>query len=508
MPSSHPFTGMWKGAVARKVDIGLMATLGVAVMLAACDESGLELAPTSNTQPAVADPPEDQTARVGDPFTYDATQGGATFEDADGDVLTYSVAYAPGPRGLSDADGVITGTPTEAGTIAVTITADDGNDGTADGVFGIVVEEMVLDDVQTVFGGGIDLGNLDDYTGAADPGYITVFNDGGNPVTDAGATLGRVLFYDQALSIDNTVSCASCHSQTNAFTDLDLVSQGVEGGSTQRHSMRLINTAYGRETRFFWDERAGSHEAQESQPLQDHAEHGFSGIDGRPDLVDLIARLEARTYYQQLFRLAFGDPNITEQRLQLAWAQFTKSIVSFDSRYDAGRGQVGGDAAPFPNFTADENAGKGLFLGGVQDGGAGCGACHGAPEFDIASNRDHNGVVGVANDPGAFDFTVTRSPTLRDLIAPDGTPNGPFMHDGSLPTLRSVIEHYDLIEPPTGVDVDQFLNTIDGRLVNGGELQSLGLTETEMEQLEAFLRTLTGVNVYRDPKWSDPFVDP
>lgn len=283
------------------------------------------------------------------------------------------------------------------------------------------------------------------------------------------------------------------------------MSEGVEGGVTGRHSMRLINTAYARETRFFWDERAASHEAQESQPLQDHNEHGFSGVDGRPDLDDLIEKLEALTYYQELFTLAFGDPNITEERLQLALAQFTKSVVSFDSRYDIGRAQVNNNGADFPNFTAEENAGKDLFMDGTQGGGAGCDSCHGAPEFDLAPNRDHHGVVGVANDSTAVDFTNTRSPTLRDLVAPDGTPNGPFMHDGSLATLRAVLEHYDEVVVPNGVNDTQFRNTIDGRLIDGGNLQSLGFTDTQLDQLEAFLRTLTGVAVYEDAKWSDPF---
>lgn len=478
------------------------------VTLAACTEATLQTGPTPNAEPTVDNPNADETVPLGEVFTHDATQGGTTFSDSDGDALSYTIEYAPDARGLTDSGGVISGTPNRAGTIAVTITADDGNGGSAQDAFDIIVSEVALDDVANVFNGRIDLSALDDYENTDVPNYINVFNDGGNPVTDEGATLGRVLFYDVALSIDNTVSCASCHVQANGFSDRAVVSEGVEGGQTGRHSMRLVNTAYARETRFFWDERAASHEQQESQPLHDHNEHGFSGQAGRPDFDDLVAKIEARTYYQQLFTLAFGDASVTEQRLQLALAQFTKSITSFDSRYDIGRAQTRNDAADFPNFTAEENAGKTLFLDDVQDGGAGCDACHRAPEFDIAPNRDHNGVVGVANDPTSFDFTATRSPTLRDLVAPDGTPNGPFMHDGSLSTLRAVIEHYDQIEVPAGADPNQFRNTIDGRLRNGPNLQSLGLTEAQMDQLEAFLRTLTGSNVYVDEKWSDPFIDP
>jgi cytochrome c peroxidase len=493
----------------------LSLSVSTALLLTACGGggesggSGIASTPvTVNQAPITASANADQSATVGDAFSYDATQAGASFTDADGDSLTYAVSYSPAAQGLSDTAGVISGTPSAEGTITVTITANDGNGGSVSDSFDIVVSPAGTDQNAVIakFAGRIDLDNLENYEGQTAPNFITKLNEGGNPISDAGATLGRVLFYDTALSIDDTISCSSCHTQSMGFGDADIVSTGVEGGVTGRHSMRLINTQFADETNFFWDERADSHEAQETQPLTDPNEHGFSGENGRADFAALVTKLEALEYYEELFTFTFGDADITEDRLQLALAQFTKSIWSFDSKFDEGRAQVNNNGANFPNYTADENAGKTLFLQGPNQGGAGCQACHRAPEFDIRPGSDHNGVVGVAEDPDAFDFTNTRSPSLRDLAAPDGTPNGPFMHDGSLATLLDVVNHYDeIVAPADAAARQQFLATIDNRLRPGGNLQNLNLSDTQKDQLVAFLNTLSGSEVYTDTKWSDPF---
>jgi cytochrome c peroxidase len=461
--------------------------------------------PAANNAPTLAAANTNQTANKGFEFSYDATQAGATFNDADGDNLTFSVTYAPAANGLTDNAGLITGIPILPGDIDVTITCTDANSATTSDTFTISVG-IDQTAVQTVFGGAIDLANLENYADQIVPDYITKLNDGGNPITDEGATLGRVLFYDKNLSVNGQFSCASCHMQDKGFSDPDIVSTGVEGGQTGRHSMRLINTQFANEERFFWDERAASHEAQESQPIQDHNELGFSGTNGRPTLDDLIVSLEALEYYEELFRFVYLDPEITEVRIQQALAQFTKSIQSFDSPFDDGRAQVANNGANFPNFTADENAGKRLFLNAPNDGGAGCNGCHQAPEFDIRQGSDQNGVIGVAGSTNTFDLTNTRSPSLRDLTDSVGNSNGPFMHDGSLATLREVIDHYDAIQVPTTEPLrTQFLATIDNRLLPGGNPQNLNLTETEKDQLEAFLLTLSGTSIYVDPKLSDPF---
>ena len=491
-----------------------LSALAFVLTLAACSGGGGDTTTTTttggtgttNAAPVVASTNTAKTGQVGYDFSYDATQSGATFTDADGDTLTYTCSYSPAANGLTDSNGVITGVPSASGDIDVTITASDGNGGTVSNTFTVAVT-VDQSAISTVFAGEIDLDNLRNYANQPVPNYITELNEGGNPITDAGATLGRVLFYDTALSITDTFSCASCHTQDTAFSDANIVSAGVEGGATGRHSMRMVNTQFARETRFFWDERAASHEAQETQPIQDQNELGFSGQGGRPNLAALITKLEGLEYYEELFRFVFLDPEITEERLQIAMAQFTKSIFSFDSRFDDGLAASGNLNANFGNFTAAENAGKNLFLSGPGAGGAGCNACHSAPEFDIAPNSGTNGVVGVANSTD-FDFTVTRSPTLRDLVDPNGVPNGPFMHDASLTTLREVIDHYNLIVAPANEpERTQFLNALDNRLQRGGGggLQNLNLTEAEKNQLEAFLRTLTGQNMYTDTKLTDPF---
>jgi cytochrome c peroxidase len=219
-----------------------------------------------------------------------------------------------------------------------------------------------------------------------------------------------------------------------------------------------------------------------------------------------LIKLQGLDYYQELFTFVYGDATVTEARLQLALAQFTKSIFSFDSRFDQGRVQVNGIGADFPNFSADENAGKRLFLDPPNAGGAGCQGCHRAPEFDIRANSGHNGVFGVAGSTTQSDLTNTRSPSLRDVVRPDGSPNGPFMHDGSLATLLDVVNHYDSIQAPApGTLLTQWQATVDNRLLPGGNPQQLNLSAVEKAQLVAFLRTLSGSAIYTDAKWSDPF---
>lgn len=484
----------------------LVATL----LLAACGGGGggsttttpTPTGTTTNAAPTVSAAVADQTASVGFDFTLDIA---GTFSDADNDTLTITADFGADAKGLSLNGTTISGTPNSDGTVTITLTCSDPSGASTSDTFEISVT-VDQSAISTTFGGTIDLENLDDFAGQTVPDYITKINDGGNPITDAGATLGRVLFYDTSLSIDNTVSCATCHVQSLGFSDAGIVSTGVEGGLTGRHSMRLINTMFADEEDFFWDERAPSHEAQESQPIQDHNEMGFSGQNGRPDLDDLIVQMEATEYYEELFRFIYLDPDITEERIQDALAQFTKSIQSFDSRFDEGRAQVNNNGAPFPNYTAAENAGKTLFLQGPNDGGAGCQACHRAPEFDIRPGSNHNGVFRVANSTTEFDLTNERSPSLRDMVGPGGSSNGPFMHDGSLATLRDVIDHYDAIqEPTTEPPLSEWRNTIDNRLFPGGNPQNLNLTDTEKDQLEAFMLTLTGSSIYTDEKLSDPF---
>ncbi len=345
--------------------------------------------------------------------------------------------------------------------------------------------------------GVVDLINPDNYADQPVPAYITRDNTpADNPITDRGATLGRVLFYDKRLSRDDTVSCSSCHQQSRGFSDLAVASNGV-AGTTGRHSMRLVNARFSAEEQFFWDERAVTLEDQTTRPIRDHVEMGFSGTDGDPDFGDLVVKLSAIEEYKVLFQAVYGDLAITEERMQKAIAQFVRSIQSFDSPFDEGRAIVGANGPPFPNFTASENAGKQLFLAGPgPGGGAGCAGCHRPPEFDIDPNSGNNGVVGAIG--GGTDFTVTRSPSLRDSVGPAGASNGGFMHTGQFATLEQVIAHYNAIPA--------VVQGLDPRLIRpGGQPQRLNLSAQQQADLAAFLRTLTGSAIYTDPKWSDPF---
>ena len=173
--------------------------------------------------------------------------------------------------------------------------------------------------------GVLDLTAPANYANQPVPNYINKDNTpADNPITDLGATLGRVMFYDKRLSKNDTISCSSCHQQEHAFGDPSLASTGV-AGTTGRHSMRLVNARFSNEPRFFWDERATSAEDQATQPIQDHKEMGFSGTDGDGEMgntltvwawdpaFNIYALQEAEKVYQQ------DHPDFTLDIQELTW---------------------------------------------------------------------------------------------------------------------------------------------------------------------------------------------
>jgi cytochrome c peroxidase len=358
--------------------------------------------------------------------------------------------------------------------------------------------------VEAAFGGTIDLNNLENYAGQGKPAYITKDNSGSNSITNAGATLGRVLFYDKNLSVSNTIACGSCHKQSLAFGDSVIQSIGANG-VTARHSMRLVNARFADEVRFFWDKRAATLEFQTTQPIQNHNEMGFSGLNGDPGIAVLIKKLQGIGYYKELFKFVYGDTVVTELRMQTAMAQFVRSIQSFDSKFDTGMAQVNNPTQDFPNYTAQENQGKQLFFappappGAPTLGGGGCQGCHRAPEFDIDPKAGNNGVIGVAGSTSLIDNTNTNAPSLRNLLNPAGKSNGPFMHDGSLKTLAAVIEHY------SHITVTAANTNLDPKLAAGGNGQTLNFSQQQKDAIVAFLATLSGNDVYTNKKWASPF---
>jgi len=360
--------------------------------------------------------------------------------------------------------------------------------------------------IEATFKGAIDINHLESYAAQNTPNYIRKDNMRGNVITDKGATLGRVLFYDKKLSANNTVSCGSCHRQEYAFGDTAIASQGVNG-KTGRHSMRLVNARFGTETRFFWDKRANTLEEQTTKPIQDHNEMGYSGLNGDQNINDLISKISQVDYYKELFTFVYGTEEVTELKIQNALAQFIRSIQSFDAKYDAGRAQVANDNNNFPNFTAQENAGKNLFLtpptfgpNSIRTGGGlGCNACHNAPEFDIDPRSGSNGIGGSLS--GGPDFTNTRSPSLRNITNLTGNVNGPMMHTAVIKDLQAAIGHYGNLTNAANNNPN-----LDPRLKPNGIGQQLQLNQQEVQSVIAFLKTLSGSDVYTNKKWSNPFL--
>ncbi len=314
-----------------------------------------------------------------------------------------------------------------------------------------------------------------------------------NPITDNGATLGRVLFYDKNLSINNTIACASCHKQVNAFSDAAVKSLGFNGGLTGRNSMPLTDAKYYPNGRFFWDQRAATLEDQVLMPIQDMVEMGMT-------LPQLETKLKGLAYYPPLFQKAFGDATITSDRISKALAQFVRSIVSFQSKYDAGRSTFPTAPAPppnavFPNFTLQENRGKEIFLSPQNA----CAACHGSETF-TAPQEKNNGLDMTTIDRG---FGAVVNNTALDATFKVGSLRNveltaPFMHDGRFTTLEQVVEHYS-----TGVK--NHPNLSPQLRLPGGQPRLLNLSVQDKAALVAFLKTLTDVSMTTDVKYSDPF---
>ena len=344
----------------------------------------------------------------------------------------------------------------------------------------------------------IDVNRLDNYANPVLPAYYDATvaaldnSPNNNPINDRVATLGRVLFYDKRLSVNDTTACASCHQQANGFDDPNRFSTGFSGTAfTSAHAMRLGNIRYYRPGTMFWDKRAASLELQVSQPIIHPIEMGFDATHG--GINALLTKLAASTYYPDLFTLAFGNSAITEARIQQALAQFTRSMISAASRWDTAYAQVFNAAAPnrnlnvaLPGFSASEELGHQLFMTGPGQGGAGCAACHQPPTFGLAANSLSNGLD--ANETKIF-----KSPALKNVGL-----SRAFMHDGRFSTLEQVIEHYN-----SGI---QNGPALDNRLKTpGGAPLRLNLTQNEKAALVAFLLTLNDNNLTTDAKFSNPF---
>jgi cytochrome c peroxidase len=348
-----------------------------------------------------------------------------------------------------------------------------------------------------------DVLNLPDqpynYSSVSLPAYLSgpnisgqINTTGNNPITDWGATLGRVIFYDKTVSLNKTISCSSCHKQSLAFADDLALSKGFNNGNTGRNSMGLTNAAYYPNGRFFWDERAATLEIQTLLPIQDHVEMGMT-------LDTLVNRFKSSSYYSGLFTQAFGDNNITSDRISKALSQFVRSITSYQSKYDDGRATLPANAAPptfnFANFTAQENRGMQLFFNPANA----CAACHGTETFTAAAAKNNGldltttdrgvgATTGNTNDDGKF-----KVPSLRNVEL-----TAPYMHDGRFATLDQVIEQYN-----TGIKAHPNLDPV--LKAPGGAPKQLNLSIADKAALVAFLKTLTDTKMITDTKYSTPF---
>jgi len=316
-----------------------------------------------------------------------------------------------------------------------------------------------------------------------------------NPISNNGATLGRVLFYDKNLSLNRTVSCASCHKQSEGFSDSRTLSIGFTGGTTDRHGMTILNARYYQRGRFFWDERAVTLEDQVLQPLQNTVEMGLTAA-------QISERVTEQTYYNQLFINAFGDNTISNDRISKALAQFVRSIVSYQSKYDTGRATVNNPNQAFSNFTIQENQGKQLFFTPIPQGGGGCAGCHGTEAF-VSTRPENNGIdaisttdlgVGGASSPIRQNLVGTfKNSSIRNIEL-----SAPYMHDGRFATLEQVVEHYN-----SGIQAHPNLSGIL-KDANGDPVK-LNFSAAQKNALVAFMKTLTDNSVATEVRWSNPF---
>ncbi len=302
--------------------------------------------------------------------------------------------------------------------------------------------------------------------------------------------LGRVLFYDEILSKNGNVSCASCHKQNLAFSDDVALSEGFQKGKTLRNTPGLINLQFG-ET-FFWDARSHNLRDAVIMPVFDHNEMGMTEE-------ELVARIDNVEYYDDLITNAFGDKNANKARISAALAEFVGSIISVDSELDAFLKTSDSNI-----LSQDESDGLMLF---EQH----CNTCHtalGDIEFtnngQIPDNHNNNPYMGTGNSSlvnigleiaiGDFNNRRVRIPSLRNIGS-----TAPYMHDGRFETLEEVIEHYD--------ENVQNTSSLDFRLKgDDGRPQDLNLKEEEKAQLKAFLLTLSDDSIETDERWSDPFI--
>ncbi|MEJ6735816.1 MAG: cytochrome c peroxidase [Flavobacteriales bacterium] len=298
-----------------------------------------------------------------------------------------------------------------------------------------------------------------------------------NPLTLEGIALGRELFYENKLSGDNTMSCASCHFQEFNFSDSAQFSTGITGNTGDRQAMAIANLAW--DDLFFWDGRAVSLEDQALGPV-------VNPIELNDTWLNVMSELQTDAKYPPLFQKAFGTQTIDSLLVAMAIAQFERSMVSFNSDYD----KYFYDGITTA-LNASETNGFNLFFGAAE-----CIHCHSGPLLSDPSFRNNGldatftdlglGVVtGLVTDNGKFKAT-----SLRNIAE-----SAPYMHDGRFATLEEVVEHYNSGVVAISPNLDSEMNHFVG---------GLNLTTTEKADLVAFLHAFSDASYLNNPDFSDP----
>lgn len=309
-----------------------------------------------------------------------------------------------------------------------------------------------------------------------------------NQLTKAGVQLGRMLFYEPALSKDGSLACAGCHLQENAFSDIRLFSIGVEKLPGKRQAMAVMNLAW-HQNGFFWDGRAPHLRDQALKPIQD-------ALEMNETLPNVVSKLSADKKYTDQFIRAFGDVAVTSERVSLALEQFMLTMVSNNARFDNWKNGAA---------TLSESADRGRVLFFTEfdpfgsSKGAECFHCHGG--FNFTNNEfKNNGLDGDAEqqDEGRrkltgdpLDQAKFKVPSLRNVAL---TP--PYMHDGRFPTLEAVVDHYNSGAKSSG--------TVDELLQYNLQAGGLQMTAQDKADLVAFLNTLTDETFLTNPAYKKP----
>lgn len=312
-----------------------------------------------------------------------------------------------------------------------------------------------------------------------------------NPMTVEGIELGRFLFYEKRLSGDNTQSCASCHLPSASFSDPNQYSTGIDGIQGNRHSMALVNLGW--EDFFFWDGRKTTLETQILEPVPNPVEMHQSWK-------RTVEKLNADVNYRNRFFKAFGEEGIDSTKATKAIAQFIRTLISGESKFDVmykyenNLSLNSSEQAILQTVDVEEWAGYDLFK---SLNGADCFHCHNGPLMRVKkfSNNglmpnsfDDKGRAGVTNNPeDNYKFKV---PTLRNIAL-----TAPYMHDGRFATLDEVIEHYS-----SGIHMSP---TIDP-LIEFGSQGGVQLDAQEKYLLKKFLLTLTDQKFVLNPNFQDP----